>query len=49
MDKRILIYYDKNNDNKYTIIKNMKRVYYSRNNNKVFIYNKKNKTINLLC
>ena len=29
------------NDNKYIIIKNMKRVYYSRNNNKVFIYNKK--------
>ena len=37
------------NDNKYIIIKNIKRVYYSRNNNKVFICNKKYKTINILC
>ena len=35
------------NDNKYIIIKNVKRVYYSRNNNKVFIYNKKIK--NIMC
>ena len=36
-------------DNKYIIMKNLKRVYYSRNNNKVFIYNKKYKTINIMC
>ena len=37
------------NVNKYIMIKNIKRVFYSRNNNKVFIYNKKYKTINILC
>ena len=37
------------NDNKNNIIKTIKRVYYSRNNIKVFIYNKKYKTINILC
>ena len=28
-------------DNKHIILKNIKRVFYTSNNNKVFIYNKK--------